>query len=284
MMSPDSPIFSRIIKKAIRLRLYSRRFHAFGVGAPKSGTTSIASMLEAQYRSLHEPDAEETIENILLNAQGSLSRETLTRYVASQDSARRLEMNSSSFNVHLLPCLLQLFPHSKYILTIRDCYSWLDSLLGHVTFRTTSSTWERFRAFRFGRSARYHKEEKDLKEKGFFPLDGYLGYWSWHNQYVLDTVPPERLLVLRTDEISTRIDEIACFLGVDASSIQISRSRGNIAHQKGDFVSSLPSRFLVERASEHCAALMDKYYPGKLQGIDARLAEDPTINRRTSCP
>ena len=64
----------------------------------------------------------------------------LQQLVHRRDKALWLEMEASAFNVHVLDLLVQEFPHARFILTIRDCYSWVDSALNHQLGRKLPST------------------------------------------------------------------------------------------------------------------------------------------------
>lgn len=44
-------------------------------------------------------------------------------------------------------------------------------------------------------------EENILQENNLYTHDGYLSYWNYHNTKVPDTIPAERLLVIRTDQM-----------------------------------------------------------------------------------
>ena len=65
--------------------------------------------------------------------------------------------------------------------------------------------WKEMGRYRMRPEAYQHApEDQLLKEMGFYALDCYLAHWTRHNAGVLDRVPPERLLVVRTDQIGQR--------------------------------------------------------------------------------
>ena len=66
------------------------------------------------------------------------------------------------------------------------------------------------RDLRFGNhGATWRKPEEVLRRHGLYQLDGYLGYWKRHNTTVLDSVPADRLLVVRTDRITQEAFRVA---------------------------------------------------------------------------
>src|SRR5262245_45459608 len=72
----NMPTFSRSlvsrIKSRLRPLLLPRRFHAFGVGMPKTGTHSLAAVFE-RYRALHEPERIHFMQLIMARTNGEWS-------------------------------------------------------------------------------------------------------------------------------------------------------------------------------------------------------------------
>ncbi len=65
------------------------------------------------------------------------------------------------------------------------------------------------------------REVAALEVKGLYSLQGYLSYWARHNDFVLNAVPSDKLLVdVPTRGLSEHTDDIASFVGVDHSSAQ----------------------------------------------------------------
>ncbi len=126
-------------------------------------------------------------------------------------------MDSSYLNYHLLDILVSEFSDAKFILTIRDCYSWIESYFAqHMLALETQNNWFRHHwidlmDLRYGSREKYAKEEAILAEKGLPTLDSYFSYWREHNSKVLATVPEERLLVVKTQEIEQSIRRIEKF-------------------------------------------------------------------------
>lgn len=144
----------------------------FGVGAEKTGTHSLAAMLSLP----HQPDESRAIAAILDRGD----KAAVVRDLAGGAVSNLL--------VHLLPELLAAYPDARFVLTIRDPEAWLRSALNHAATRDGTPEWS---------------EIDRLRGKADCNVEGSLRYWEWHNQTVLDTIPADRLLVVRTAELST---------------------------------------------------------------------------------
>ena len=246
----------------LRARYLPRRFHAYCVGSVKSGTHSIAAMFGANYRAAHEPESAEFIETILSASQGTLTESECRQFLIQRDLRLWLELEASHLLGYLLPEVLAAFPDARYILTIRDCYSWLDSYINQLVYRNPGTHWQRFSEWRYPmEQRRYAPEEERLKARGLCPLDLYLGLWKEHNEKVLGLVPAERLLILRTHEIPASSRQIADFLGVPAASLDMSCSHSYRAEGKLHLLRQIERDFLDAKFQQHCQELMNRFFP-----------------------
>lgn len=100
-----------------------------------------------------------------------------------RDQRLQLEFESSSFQLYLLDPLAKNDPKDCFVLTIRDCRSWLRSIFNHALDHLRPHHRRRYLSFRY-RPDRfsYHTGEKALVARGLFPLDVYLStfnkYWT----------------------------------------------------------------------------------------------------------
>jgi hypothetical protein len=177
----------------------------------------------------------------------------------------RLELDSSQLNYFLLDSLVSEFPNAKFILTIRDCYSWLDSFINHQLSRNCSPNWQRLRDFRFDSNSEYKEEERILAQHGLYTLDGYLSYWAEHNREVLTTVPKEKLLVVRTHEIPQEIEKIADFLSISLDKLNLSKAHSFKAKNHFNILSEINKQFIDNKVNLHCKSLMDEFFPEFMQ-------------------
>ena len=240
-----------------------RRFHAFCIGTAKSGTHSIASMFNKFYKSAHEPDSHFMVGVILRKAMGLFSQRELSLFVKKRDERLQLEMEASNLNYYVLDDLLREFPEAKHVLTIRDCYSWLASAINHhLNGLKDAEHWHLYRDLRYkAPDVKYAPQEKVLKEMGVHPLEGYLIYWAAHNSRVLELVPKEKLLIIRTDEISNSAEKMAAFFGIPVGTLDTKQSHEFQAPRKFAVLSKIDPDFLEEKFTQSCRKLMDAYFP-----------------------
>jgi hypothetical protein len=251
--------------------LRPRRFHAFGVGMPKSGTHSLEAIFKG-YRTMHEPRKTRFMDIIMRHREGGLTDSRARDLVRRLDRSMWLELNSSWINYFLLEMLVEEYPQAKFVLTIRDCYSWLDSMFNQLLGRDHADYQVQFHHW-FGESiktGRHEDGDKILAEHGLWPLDTWLRYWSEHNSHVLNNVPTDRLLIVRTPEIRHDIPRMADFLGVQRDTLDASHSHEFKAAKKFGLLSQIDEEYLQGCVDKHCKDLMERFFPEIRQLSDVR--------------
>jgi Sulfotransferase domain len=247
-----------------------RAFEAFGVGTAKSGTHSLYELCRPHYRSAHEAHSDVLVPLILQHDGDLRASDAATALVANEDEATALDMNSSQLNYYLLPAILRHRPNARFILTIRDCLSWVESLVHHITFWPIDpeSPWVRFRELRFGSPVDHPPEEHVLADAGLSTLSGYFDYWSRHNDAVLSSVPRDRLLVVRTDRLSEHVETIAEFLDVPTDTLTASAAHSFAANRRpGAWLDRMDRDYLRQKVHDHCAPLMTRWFPDILEAM-----------------
>jgi len=241
-----------------------RRFRIYNVGIAKTGTTSIAGIF-GRYRSAHEFMFAETVQKISAWKQGALSTESLRDFVLLRDRRGGLELDSASFNHHFIPILVEEFPDSKFIFSIRDCYSWLDSI---VTMGVSAGTEVPAWMMEYGRFLASDRVERSAITAPFdlmraLPdlVDGLFRYWSEMSSAVLDLLPPGRSLIVRTHEISASLDRLALFAGVPRDTLTAAAMHRNKAARRLEVLASLEPGLIQKRYDTHCRELMERIFP-----------------------
>jgi hypothetical protein len=261
----------RILLGANRVR--RTRFYCVGTG--KSGTHSIAEMFSKNVRSRHEAESTEVMERVIEWRNGRLDDKAMREWLRERDQKLGLEVDSSTFNFEVLDLLLEEFPDSRFLLTIRDCYSWLNSLINHrIRFKGTANPARvKWRACRFGsdQPTVHAPEEQVLKDKGLDPLDTQLAHWASRNAQVLAKVPASRLLTVRTDQITQRAYEIADFAGLPRGTVRLQRTHSFRNPVKEELIRKLDRNFLEQKVQHHCLPLMTRFFPEIKSLDDARL-------------
>jgi hypothetical protein len=229
-------------------------------------------MFNSSVRSVHEADDAELIGKIIDAANGAVSASELSTFVRDRDRRLCLDVDSSQLNFFILDQILAGFPDARFVLTIRDCYSWLNSFIDDSLRRKTTKAWLMLRDYRFRPDVFAHPpEEEPLRRRGLYALDGYLSYWARHNHKVISTVPASKLLIVRTHEISKRAADIAAFAGLPPHSVSVDQSHTNRNPQRFNVLRELDKHHIEEKVRAHCAPLMAQFFP-EIKGMnDARI-------------
>lgn len=251
-----------LLRDWLRPHVRPRRFHVFGVGLPKTGTHSLAAVLN-RYRSWHEPRIESFMQVIMERTKGVLSDDAARARVRQLDRQLWLEVNASWVNYLLLDLLLEEYPRAKFVLTIRDCYSWLDSMFNQLLGREHSEFKTQFHRW-LGESLEpgVHQEgDRALAKRDLWPLDFWLQSWTQHATRVCALVPSERLLVIRTQDIKRDIPRLAEFLGVAPDTLDATRSHEHTAAARFRVLSEIDPGYLQARVEANCGELMRRFFP-----------------------
>ena len=241
-----------------------RRFQAYNVGLPKTGTASIAALF-GRYRSAHEFMFLETVAQISSWLDGLVSTESFKARILERDRCGGLEMDSASFNHHYLQILSGSFPEAKFIFTIRDCYSWLNSVLNmSLRYAANVPDWmlpySKFLiGYQLDRST--FGDLPGTRQKPTGIVESLLRYWQTSNQRVLELLPGDRCLIVRTDRISDTLDTMADFIGIPTESLVVSDRHRNRAPENVQFLQFLDRVWLEEHCDLHCGPLMKQFFP-----------------------
>jgi hypothetical protein len=265
-----------LVKSIVYPVFNRRRFQAYCVSLPKSGTKSMAGIFKKHYRAAHEKEHELVIGAILASADGSMGDAELRRLIKERDRRLWLELDSSTLNYFLLDVFLREFPGARFMLTIRDPHSWLDSIINHKMGRGLAGIWTDFTRYSFRPQDFTHaRAESALAERGLFTLDCYFSCWARHIETVLERVPEHRLLVVRTDEIDSSLSAFADFLSIPSETLDPSKAHLHRAVGRFGVLSEIDPVFLREKCLAHCESLLKRYFP-ELLADDWRGPEEPS--------
>lgn len=249
------------------------RSKLYGLGLGKSGTHSFAAMFSGNLKVAHEAEAGALIEKILARYNGRLGEADFNAWLLARDRRLALEVDSSNLNFWLMDILLREFPKARFVLTIRDCYSWTNSFMNHWLRRSAfDARWIGLNEMRFGVGDwPFAPGEQRLKELGLYPLVAYLKYWTKHNLEVVEKIPPPRLLVVRTDQLRQRALEIADFAGVPHNAVNLDKTHEFFNPTKQDIMRQIDRDFLEQEVKLQCGPLMAKFFPEIKSLSDAQL-------------
>jgi Sulfotransferase domain len=255
-------LLNRLARRREPEAVDDRRFRLFGVGLAKSGTHSLAGVFARDYRSAHEPEAKAQVELTCDVLEGKAEPADLRSYLQDREDRLRLEVNAAGWNGLVVEDLVDLAPDTRFVLTVREPRDWLDSLVNHLKVGQAPPHFVRLRSLLYDTGQPHPPEEAVLDEHGFYPLDGYLGDWARRHTRVLDAVPADRLLILRTEQIGERLGELAAFVGVPADTLDPAQAHGFKARAKFGLLDEIDQDHLQGRIDELCSPVLARLFPG----------------------
>ena len=248
----------------------SRKMHAYCLGVPKTGTHSVAGMFARHYRSAHEPRAGEMIYYSTLFA---LNEQNSKEYMRERDQALQLDMEANHLLSSFVEVLVDEFPEAKFLITIRDCYDWLQSMINQHAFviklvsdypdDELSGLWGHWHECMVRcPENRYDSEDKVLESYKLYPIKDYLLYWKSVNQKLLDSIPRERRMFVETIKLLSSMRQISDFLGVPYDSLDQTASHRAKTQKKFVCLPDLVNpEYLRECITFYCGDLLPHLIP-----------------------
>jgi hypothetical protein len=253
--------------------------HLYVVGLGKTGTTSLAAVFGA-YRSGHEVDATRMKRVAARARAGELEPDRARAELRRRDRRFRLEVDSAHFLTPFVPQLAELYPRARFVVLIRDCFSWVDSVLeqwARIAVRQPDSLRQRLELTGVSDVPDIVKSwmlvEQQLRSgRATAALSAsLLRTWATTNTRLLAAVPDGRALVLRTDDIDTAGARLAEFCQVDPSTLR-SGERRNVAPFRAGVVGAVPAEVASREADRWCAPLMERYWGSEWRGFVDRMS------------
>jgi len=240
--------------------LLPRRTDVCCCGLSKTGTHSMAGLFKA-YRAEHHPDRDARLELAIDLLQDKLAEDEIERLLRRRDRALWLEMESSTLAGILIAPLARACSTKRFVLTVRDVYGWCDSWFDHnLNFpeqsRFTDLDHVRLQPKAFPPT----RHDRPLRDRGFFSLAAYFSLWSRHSRHVLNTLPAERLFVVRTHELLARLPEIAAFAKVPAETLQPEHGWEFRTERKHRLLATLDPGYVHETAERCSGELMERFF------------------------
>lgn len=231
--------------------------HIYCVGYFRTGTTTVANMFQ-EMRSAHEPEALVTAALVLEWQKGFHTKASMQDELRIRDARLRLDMESNSVLGNIARPLATLNDDSKFILTVREPAAWLKSQLNYH-LNMLSPAWCAWRAREWwSKQGLWAPEESGLKNNGLLSLRVYLQSYSEHISRVLNSVPSDRLLVLRTDRLSGSLPDVSAFTGVPVDCLFSSRSNeGMFALRQA--IDLAEYEFFLSEVNDYCGWIYKEF-------------------------
>lgn len=217
-------------------------------GLPKSGVHTVHKMF-GSYRTVHDLYHEQFIDAIM---SGNAAR--VDKLLARKRQSLALELDASTINGYVIDRVMQ-FDDVKVILTVRDYYAWANHFLQQC-YHSRDDHWRLFWDWVFStHDMNFPKEERVLEAMDLYPLSNYARHWAEYNQRVIDTVPEDRLLIVKFTEINVEMPRIAEFCGVPQSRLRKGEEGDGTV---SNFFSNIDFKHVSEVFSPWCKRLRDK--------------------------
>jgi hypothetical protein len=239
-------------------RLRRRPFRLYGIGLPRTGTTTLAEMFGG-YRAAHEFQVQTMGPLAAAVVRGEADARTVKRALRQRD-----RMNLTVDSAHFLSTFVDqpaMRSDARFVLTLREPRAWVRSLIEReIRYPTVAPYWEEFREAVYGPAGGFPAEEAVLVEAGVrWPLTPRLRRWTRTTDHVVATVPAERLLIVHTEDLDRSVDRLAGFVGVDPATIRSAHANGN--ERQTGVIDELPAGYLDALVDQHCSRLLAKYFP-----------------------
>lgn len=250
-----------------------RQIHAYCIGAPKTGTHSVAGLFSQHYRSQHEPMIAEML---FYSTLEDLQESDIRAYLRQRDTRLQLDMESNHLLISFVDILVDEFPEAKFLITVRDCYSWLYSMINHhIIFNADYASqdpdsedielydwWDHWYHCKVRHPENdYTNADKILSDYGVFPVKDYLHFWNCFYQKLLYSIPQNRRIILKTDQISSSRSRISEFLDIPHE--HLSRTHSYLAKTKYfiDLKDLVKAVYVKECIELCCGELIKQYFP-----------------------
>ena len=238
----------------------ARRFHLVCVGLPRSGIVSLFTLF-GNFRAANEYAEAETIRTLVNHHRGRLSDDALRDYMARRDRESGLEMDAASF-LHLAgDVLADLSDETRFVLPVRAPDAWFESYLKELlrvhdrlhARGKAPPAWQRdYGEMLLGR---FDWEEIAVPEARRACLPDvarrFLTHWTQATGKMLDTLPPERTLVLPTQDLGPMRARLADFVDQPVDSLT-DESHSNVGPPDPAPLDGLPEGWLARAAADIC--------------------------------
>lgn len=158
-------------KLKYKIRRLKPKTKAYYISATKKRSTSLVAMLQSNHKSTYELETERVNQIVVNRLEGNIINLELKRILMKRNRRLNLELKSAHSLGYMSHVLSEVFLDSKFVITIKDPYSWLKSQLNFY-YRFDPPAWKFYREyFWLKRHSKYAPEEALLEETGLCSLD-----------------------------------------------------------------------------------------------------------------
>ncbi|MCA9309797.1 MAG: hypothetical protein KDA21_01230 [Phycisphaerales bacterium] len=242
---------------------------AFCVGQAKSGTASLAGLLSRR-RTAHEPERDLLLDAILRRDRGDLATGDLRAWLEARDRRLQLEYDIAWANQFIAADLAAVFGSARFVVLVRDPWTWLDSIVGHLLSRAIPREVQDFLDWWFRPGQWPHtRHDAGLKARGLPSAAAFIAAWARHIDTCARDLPSARRLVVRTHELGASAVRLASFLQIDASTLDTTRGHANRRTFEGSLEALLPAHHVDGIVGDLAGAHLARLFPGVVTRTDA---------------
>lgn len=238
----------------IKKKIGVRQLRVYCLGAAKTGTTSFAGMFAENYRSEHEPNVPDLTSHVINYHKGKLSAQECKAWLLARDKSLNLDVEASHPLGYMAPLLADIYPEAKFVITYREPLAWLRSRLDfHKIVQPTD--WKVYRDYIWAKGHQgYDAEESILEKNGLYSLDAYLSQYAEQYKILFESLPEERTLVIKTNELNNSKLALANFLDIAESNIEIKHM--NKVDEKLNILDEINGEYVTAKINKHCTEVM----------------------------
>jgi hypothetical protein len=227
------------------------------IGNFKTGTVSLTALLGQKLRGAHEPHAYLYSQGWLKHCIEAPSPDAWKDFLISRNNSQHLDFEASGFLTLEAAILYELYPHTQFILSIREPISWVRSMLRHIIKNRAiigHNYWEPAFKHYFATEA-FPADERSLQEQQLFSIQSLLDYWKHSNQRAIQAIPTKQLLILDTKKLSNSIGQLETFMNWEINSLERSKTHLHPKDSSADLLADIPEAYI-----NHLAAPYTNYF------------------------
>jgi len=242
-------------------RLRPKHCQVYGIGSPKTGTHSLVSMFSRHFRTLHEAEVREEIGLLSRHLRGECTSGEIQRWFIERDQRLWLDCDVSHLHGYFADDIARALPEAKFILTIREPYSWLDSAFNQTLGRPPNALWEGIRRQVNGAYPEtFPEQENTLQALGLYPIGHLLNRWAERIDHVTRAIPAERLLIIKTGELKQSANAIADFCGLDVHMLVAEQGHQFTAAKKAGVLDNIDKNYVDALIQQRCGEILRQYF------------------------
>lgn len=177
----------------------------------------------------------------------------LHNYLTDKDRRLELQVDASQLNGFVVEALVQRYPHGRFVLTVREPRAWLDSFYDHhLSQGQVKGGWKRLIEHRWSQYPAHGPEDRLLEDYGFPSVAGRLQDWATRIDSVTSAVPPDRLLIVRTDLLTSSINVLADFSGVPESMLDPEGAHSFAAQERHGLLDKIAPEYVSAQIERFC--------------------------------